>query len=80
MPACRSRRFSDGSGITTSAQTSKYLAASPGGDADEMRAFEQRIGRIQAAESPAGGEAAPGTSHSRVTGQDEESREAQTIH
>ena len=28
-------------------QTSTYLAASLGGDADEMRAFEQRIGRIQ---------------------------------
>lgn len=27
-------------------QTSKYLAASLGGDADEMRLFEQRIGRI----------------------------------
>jgi hypothetical protein len=27
-------------------QTSKYLAASLGGDADEMRAFEQRIGRL----------------------------------
>ena len=29
-------------------QTSKYLAASLGGDADEMRLFEQRIGRIAA--------------------------------
>jgi integrase len=28
-------------------QTSTYLAASLGGDADEMRAFEQRIGRVQ---------------------------------
>ena len=27
-------------------QTSKYLAASLGGDADEMRLFEQRIGRL----------------------------------
>jgi hypothetical protein len=26
-------------------QTSTYLAASLGGDADEMRAFEERIGR-----------------------------------
>ena len=28
-------------------QTSTYLAASLGGDADEMRAFEERIGRTQ---------------------------------
>ncbi len=28
-------------------QTSKYLAASLGGDADEMRAFEERIGRVK---------------------------------
>jgi len=28
-------------------QTSTYLAASLGGDADEMRAFEERIGRVE---------------------------------
>jgi integrase len=33
-------------------QTSKYLAASLGGDADDMRAFEQRIGRIGKSAEP----------------------------
>jgi len=29
-------------------QTSTYLAASHGGDADEMAAFERRVGRVEA--------------------------------
>lgn len=33
-------------------QTSTYLAASLGGDVDEMRAFEQRIGRVQQTPQP----------------------------
>jgi integrase len=34
------------------AQTSKYLAASLGGDADEMRAYEARIGRVPSGPLP----------------------------
>jgi hypothetical protein len=45
MLAYRSRPFSGRLAITTISQTSTCLAASLGGDADEIRAFEQRIGR-----------------------------------
>ena len=34
-------------------QTSTYLAASLGGDADEMHAYEQRVGRVTSDETPA---------------------------
>ena len=40
-------------------QTSKYLAASLGGDADEMRAFERRIGRLSHSDTPTASSESP---------------------
>ena len=59
-------------------QTSKYLAASLGRDVDEMRAYEQRIGRLPQNDISDGSNGSQPTSTD--TGSTEKTQQNATVH